>query len=161
MSRFVEKAELKSLDSHCVENLSRIPFVKPNRVEPLTIVEGPDEARMLIKAEQEWLSIAADGNSAKLSDFVPGDFKQFEGNSTNGVSKTDWIGRVVGLTTQVENGVFKLVDPIVTLNGDTAVVKVGWSLVGTLNGRKFSSTINVTDKWQKRNGRWRVIERRL
>lgn len=163
MTRFLETGDLKIADTSCLADLKRQPFIKPSRALPVTFQVSNELANELVGLEQRLLELVAQADRAQLNRFVPDGFQQLGllDSTKDRQNKAQWIDRAVQVATRVENATFKLERPQVTFFGDVALMNSRWSLEGTLNDRPFASTIAILDVWQKRDGRWDVVQRQV
>ena len=94
----------------------------------------------------------------RYASFIHPDFTQF--GETDPVLRTGKQSEIDGVRSWVaesENIHTEMIEPIVTVKGNTAWMTYYWSDEGTTNGEPFASTGKSTRIFVKENGKWLCI----
>ena len=94
----------------------------------------------------------------RYAKYVHADFTQFgENDSTLLVGKSNEVGSIKNWMERSSNIHTEMIDPKITIKGNTAWITYYWSDAGTSNGQSFSSRGKSTRIFVKENNQWLCI----
>jgi len=123
--------------------------------EDISIEEQKEEVKSVLVAM--WKAIE-DEDIVGYAKYVHPDFTQFgEYDSVLREGKEAEVKGIKGWIDESDNIHTEMIDPKVTINGNTAWLTYYWSDNGTTNGEPFASKGKSTRIFVKENGKWLCI----
>jgi ketosteroid isomerase-like protein len=121
------------------------------------------EPAAVLAAEHAWAQAAADGDASTMASWMSNDYTEIElvpatpkrGAHWTTTTKHQWVADVRSKRERYDY--VHLSNLKVFLNGDIATVTGEYTQKATKNGKSTIDAGAYVNTWQKRNGRWQVV----
>ena len=119
-----------------------------------------DDVKAVIAAERQWADVVTNRDRSRAEAILADEFMltgpEAGRVSTGRVTTKDvWLANLPN----VEVKRFDMLNPVVNVHGNTAVVTMSATLDWAIAGKKLPSDYLLTDVWVKRSNGWQVLLR--